>query len=115
MKLHRNPKYLKWIRSRNCAVTYSQQDVVAHHLRSIGDAGIGQKPSDYLTMSLTQEKHQKLHNMGEKAFLYENEIDARLYVIASLMIYSIDNGWEKKFMEKMMDVIEELENDNDKS
>lgn len=76
MKAHPKPRrerdedYLKWIRAQKCAVSfgYTCSDVDAHHVRELGQGGIGTKPSDRRAIPLCREAHQNYHLWGRDVF-----------------------------------------------
>lgn len=83
----KDKKYLDWIRKQPCVVTgmdFTQTDIVAHHIRMGGNAGVGQKPSDYRTIPLTALEHARLHQGVEREY-YESrnlEVDTILMDLA---------------------------------
>ena len=56
----RNDKYLSFVRSLGCCITF-QHDAVAHHITGLKDSGISTKTSDYNTIPLCPDLHALLH------------------------------------------------------
>lgn len=76
----RCPGHLKWIRGHECAIA-SKHDcagrIEAAHVRSGTDGGLGVKPSDYWTLPLCSDAHRRQHDIGEKQFEREFEINMK--------------------------------------
>lgn len=66
--LGRDPAYLDWIRHQPCCVSQRKDTVIAHHIQTNSSRGLGQKPSDYWSVPLTNHLHMELHTIGEKSF-----------------------------------------------
>ena len=94
LPITKNDEYLDFIRSMPCCVTGVMGSVVAHHVRSLGSAGIGVKPTDYLAVPLVAEIHMKLHNVGEAEF-WEDICDPRDIIIACIVEWLTMKGGEK--------------------
>lgn len=60
----RDPAYLRFVRSLPCSVCKRGRSEAAH----TGPHGIGQKASDYSTISLCPQHHRLLHAIGRAAF-----------------------------------------------
>ena len=54
--------YREYVRSLRSVVEPYANAEVAHHARIIGFNGISQKPSDWMTMPLTDADHKDLHS-----------------------------------------------------
>jgi len=108
-KPYRNPKYLKWIRTRDCSVTNNNWDtVVAHHVRTGNQPGIGQKVSDYLTIPLTAMEHNKLHSGVEKEYYSENKLDTDQIICANLLVYIAETCTDYRTLrDQLASIIEE--------
>ena len=74
MRSHRDSSYLAFVRTQPCCISGLTTGVVAHHVRMMGGGGVGLKPSDYLSVPLHHEVHQKLHSQGEGAFWAEKDV-----------------------------------------
>lgn len=58
----RSTRYMKWVKTQNCAVCYAPSDD-AHHVISVGlGGGMGTKVDDILTIPLCRKHHTELHN-----------------------------------------------------
>lgn len=62
--------YLESYRSAKCIVCGTTETVVPAHIRS-GWFGMGNKPSDTLTLPLCHEHHAEQHKTGEERFWME--------------------------------------------
>ncbi len=88
LKALRNPKYLKFVRSRPCIVTGTEGDnVIAHHVRCLGGGGMGLKPADYLCIPLDAEEHARLHAMGEDLYWQRKGIDPCAMIGMTILVY----------------------------
>lgn len=71
----RDPKHLIALRDMPCFVTRKRatdsESVVAAHIRSGTDGGMGMKPSDCYTLPLLNSEHQKQHALGEVRYWLE--------------------------------------------
>lgn len=65
-----------WVRDHFCSVPGCQlMPIECAHVRLGANAGIGQKPSDAMTISLCREHHAEQHRMGEESFGLKHGID----------------------------------------
>lgn len=83
----RSPKHLEYVRSYPCIINDGKGNqcngspVVAHHLTHVKDkGGMGLKTGDEYTLPLCWLHHQTLHNMGEKSFWEQWDVDEMLVV-----------------------------------
>lgn len=106
MKCHRSNEYLRFIRSRPCTISGNEIDVVAHHVRCLGGGGMGIKPSDYLCIPITSFFHAKLHQIGEKEFYRQHDIDIESALKMNLLIYLA--GHRKVNYVDLISIIEKL-------
>ena len=67
----RSSAHLAYVRSLRCVATGGDKDVQAAHVRKGTDGAMGQKPSDYFTLPLTEYQHKRQHMIGEPAFYAE--------------------------------------------
>ena len=74
----RSQKHCNYVRSHACAKCHSQAAIEVAHVRLGSGAGMGQKPHDYLTVSLCKECHQRQHSEGERTFWKGFNLDAIL-------------------------------------
>jgi len=72
-KTKRDPKYLKWIRTKKCHVCNYYQ-AVPHH-EAINNRGIGLKGSDRETIPLCNRCHSNRHTTGRHTFWYAWDIE----------------------------------------
>ena len=58
-----------------CCLTGKLGNVIPHHVRLPGTCGTGHKPSDWLTVPMDAEEHQRIHAEGltaeERAKIHE--------------------------------------------
>ena len=77
-KNHRNPKYLSWLRGKNCVISGKEAEC-AHHIRLATNGGVALKPSDYFCIPLLNQFHTSgpnaIHIIGEETFLNEFKLD----------------------------------------
>ena len=85
--MFRSKEYLEFIRLHSCAITGYSDNVVAHHVRLGASAGTGQKPSDLMTVPITQTLHLTLHSMGEKSFWERHGLDPHELVFKYISEY----------------------------
>jgi hypothetical protein len=64
----RSQRHLNHVRGHACVVCDASAPIEVAHVRIGSGAGMGQKPHDYLTVSLCKQCHQRQHNVGEVAF-----------------------------------------------
>jgi hypothetical protein len=70
------PRHRRWVRSHQCCVPGCKAgDVDFAHLRSAGNAGMGQKPHDAFGVSLCRVHHIEQHNIGVDTFGKKYGID----------------------------------------
>lgn len=70
-------------------MTTGSLPTVAHHVRMGAGAGIGQKPSDFLTVPLTDEQHRWLHQIGERTFWHDKlRLDPYAVIKGLLMVWT---------------------------
>jgi len=62
----RSKKYLKLVASLPCCVCGELGTVIAHHVRTANNSGMGTKPSDTLTIPLCHNHHMELHQKGRE-------------------------------------------------
>lgn len=67
-------KYLNFIRSKPCLICEAEADVVAHHFRLKGTAGIGIKPPDRYCVPLCVKHHTEIHAYGLLTFFKKYNI-----------------------------------------
>ena len=85
----RNPAYLAWIRTLECAVCARSgcrpAMVEAAHTNILGPRGLNQKASDYSAIPLCAAHHREnrdsYHALGESAFLSTHGIDLQELVL----------------------------------
>lgn len=82
---------LQW-ESDDEPIVYDQEDVVAHHVRMGAGAGMGQKPSDFRTVPLTDRQHRDLHDHGEKGFWLRAVVDPEAVMLALLKVW-VGSRW----------------------
>lgn len=85
---HRNPAYLDWVKSLPSAISGTPQCGDAHHL--IGNNRQGMKVSDYLTLPLTRQEHDELHNKGFKR--WESMWGPQSHYVNLTILRAIDEG-----------------------
>lgn len=107
LKSHKNKAYLEFLRSRPCCVTGLEgYGVIAHHVRMFGGGGVGQKPSDYLAVPLSQKEHLRLHANGEKSFWKEERLDP-IQVINDCLLAYLDSTDRLSSIVALIDRLEE--------
>ena len=63
------PRHRRWVKSHACCVPHCQAvSVDFAHLRSVTNAGMGQKPHDAFGVSLCRLHHIEQHRLGVVAF-----------------------------------------------
>ena len=81
-----NTDYIKFIREQPCIVTGMR--AVPHHVRTIGDSGIGCKPPDYYSIPIDPVMHiEVLHRHGEQSFYDKQFINPEREIIKLLIRY----------------------------
>ena len=74
----RYPAHLKFVRGFMCAVPdCGALDIEAAHARKGTDGGMGEKPSDWLSLPLCTECHKWQHTIGERRFEEATGIDMK--------------------------------------
>ena len=58
--MHKNPKYLKFVRTLPCSYC-GNPDTEPHHIIEIGDGIMGAKASDIHSMPLCRKHHDEVH------------------------------------------------------
>ena len=93
MKPVKSPKYLSWLRGRDCQVTgtpaFGSLPIIAHHITVDADRGVSQKPSDYRCISLRADVHMELHSQDEAQFWQKQEINPFSLVTSNLEAWII--------------------------
>jgi len=69
-----NKKYLAFVRTLPSIVPGSG-DIVPHHVRMDGNAGVAGKPSDYYSVPLADSKHKELDQIGKESFYKKYDIN----------------------------------------
>lgn len=118
VKTARDEVYLGFIRSLPCCVTGRTDSVVAHHVRLDGDGGTGLKPSDYYTVPISQDLHQRLHDMGERSFWGSMGMSHNTLVCNYMGEYLVEIGYGlelRRTIESLMKSLELLERRRDAS
>lgn len=64
----RSPAHLAFVRTYACSRCGSHVGIEAAHVRIGSGAGMGQRPHDYLAVSLCRDCHTKQHRVGEATF-----------------------------------------------
>ena len=64
----RSQKHCNFVRSHACSVCGSDVAIEVAHVRIGSGAGMGQKPSDWHSVSLCKECHTAQLNKGERTF-----------------------------------------------
>ena len=64
----RSLKHCNHVRRHACVKCDVSAPIEVAHVRKGSGAGIGQKPHDYLAVSLCKECHQRQHSEGEDTF-----------------------------------------------
>lgn len=72
----RSQKHRDFVRQHACCHCGSTAAIEVAHVRNGSGAGIGQKPDDFLTVSLCKSCHQRQHNIGEVTFWRGTDLDA---------------------------------------
>ena len=90
------PKHRTWVRKHECSVTLSENGcicdgpIIAAHVRTDTDGGMGLKPHDRWIISLCRVHHNVQHSMGEKKFenIYGIDMKALAREFAAASPYS---------------------------
>ena len=72
----RSQKHLNHVRSHACVVCDAAAPIEVAHVRLGSGAGMGEKPHDYLTVSLCKDCHQRQHQTGERTFWQGRDVQA---------------------------------------
>lgn len=72
----RSQAHCNFVRSHACSVCGSTVAIDVAHVRLGSGAGIGQRPHDYLTVSLCRECHREQHTVGEATFWQGRDVHA---------------------------------------
>lgn len=64
----RSQAHCNFVRGHACSICDSVQAIEVAHVRIGSGAGIGQKPDDWMTVSLCKTCHTAQHNIGERSF-----------------------------------------------
>jgi hypothetical protein len=65
----KSPAHRDFVRSHHCSVPGCQMmPIEVAHVRRSAFAGMSQKPSDAMTLSLCREHHAEQHRIGEQSF-----------------------------------------------
>lgn len=65
----KSPAHRDFVRSHHCSVPGCQlMPIEVAHVRRGASAGLAQKPSDAMTISLCREHHAEQHRIGEQSF-----------------------------------------------
>ncbi len=69
------PKHMKWVRGFKCCVDRCDGwPVIFHHVRSAGEAGMGEKDDRY-GAPLCNDHHIELHQIGWRTFEAKHGLD----------------------------------------
>lgn len=72
----RSYAHCDWVRGHFCSVPGCQlMPIEVAHVRKGAGAGVSQKPSDAMTISLCREHHSEQHRKGEETFERIHGID----------------------------------------
>jgi len=63
-----DPDYLKWIRTKPCAICGSTQNVQAHHENRIGHSTLGGKCDDTRCIPMCYICHRIRHDKGKEIY-----------------------------------------------
>lgn len=94
----RSPAHCNFVRSHACSVCGSTTAIEVAHVRIGSGAGMGQKPSDYRTVSLCTPCHQRQHNIGEATFWRGKDVEALVaaFIAASPRKFEIAQAQREK-------------------
>ena len=75
-KAYRNKKYLEFVRKQP-PLLHGYGDIVSHHVRIDGNAGVGMKPGDNWTIPYYKSTHDSFHagKLSDREFFELNGID----------------------------------------
>lgn len=83
-KIYRSKRYLKFISEQPCLIRGTMPSV-PHH--AIGQKGTGIKSSDYCTVPLSTEMHDKVHRLGRDTFQDRYNVNFKDEIIELLSKY----------------------------
>ena len=72
----RSTAHCNFVRSHACSFCGSTSAIEVAHVRIGSGAGMGQKPSDWRTVSLCKECHAQQHREGEMSFWLGRDFEA---------------------------------------
>lgn len=72
----RSPAHRAWVRKHACSNCGSTVAIEVAHVRIGSNAGMGQKPDDWRTVSLCSICHAAQHSIGEKTFWHGLDVEA---------------------------------------
>ena len=72
----RSAAHCNFVRSHACCNCGSDVAIEVAHVRLGSGAGMGQRPHDYLTVSLCRDCHRKQHTIGEATFWKGQDVQA---------------------------------------
>ena len=78
----RSQAHLNFVRRHACSVCGSEVAIEVAHVRIGSNAGMGQKPSDWRTVSLCKVHHGLQHAIGEATFWNNYKINYELLIQA---------------------------------
>ena len=64
----RSQAHCNFVRSHACSMCQSTAAIEVAHVRFGSGAGMGQKPDDFMTVSLCHDCHARQHREGERTF-----------------------------------------------
>jgi hypothetical protein len=73
----RSPAHRKWVRGHACCGCGSSTAIECAHVRDGTDGGMGIKPSDRWCISLCKTCHTWQHQVGEREFERQHNIDMK--------------------------------------
>ena len=73
---YRSQAHCNHVRSHACVVCDASAPIEVAHVRLGSGAGMGEKPHDYLTVSLCRECHARQHQQGERTFWQGRDVQA---------------------------------------
>jgi len=77
----RSKKYREGISSLPCIICNRQGPNDPHHLRALGNGGIGQKPDDCWCIPLCRKHHNEIHSLGAGTFQKKYGVDLNLCLL----------------------------------
>jgi hypothetical protein len=73
---YRSQAHCNHVRLHACVVCDAAAPIEVAHVRLGSGAGMGEKPHDYLTVSLCRECHARQHREGERTFWQGRDVQA---------------------------------------